>query len=87
MPVDRGKPRLFRRATEWKKGMENFFHGQLGVAGVVPLFTVDPPWSFFMTVSRPPLALYWSSKGHYAPFFAVRKEWAASEWRKGEKGR
>jgi len=30
MPVGRGKPRLFHRATEWKKGMEDFFHGQLG---------------------------------------------------------
>ena len=29
MPVDRGKPRLFHRATEWKKFMEDFFHGQL----------------------------------------------------------
>ena len=29
MPVDRGKPRLFHRATEWKKGMEDFFHGQV----------------------------------------------------------
>ena len=28
MPVDRGKPRLFHRATEWKKCMEDFFHGQ-----------------------------------------------------------
>ena len=42
MPVDRGKPRLFHRATEWKKCMEDFFHGQLGdpgpfwqVAGIV----------------------------------------------------
>jgi hypothetical protein len=30
MPVDRRKPRLFHRSTEWKKGMEDFFHGQIG---------------------------------------------------------
>ena len=29
MPVDGGKPRLVHRATEWKKCMENFFHGRL----------------------------------------------------------
>ena len=32
MPVDRGKPRLFHRATEWTvfnpECMEDFFHGQ-----------------------------------------------------------
>ena len=37
MPVDRGKPRLFHRATEWSvfnpEGMEDFFHGQLEVRG------------------------------------------------------
>jgi hypothetical protein len=34
MPVDCGTPRLFHRATEWKKCMDDFFDGQLEV---VPL--------------------------------------------------
>ena len=29
MPVDRGNPRRFHRSTEWKKVMDDFFHGQL----------------------------------------------------------
>ena len=29
MPVYRGNPRRFHRSTEWKKVMDEIFHGQL----------------------------------------------------------
>jgi len=33
MPVDRGNPGRFHRSTEWKKVMDDFFHGQLDSLG------------------------------------------------------
>ncbi len=51
--VDPGNPRRFRRSTKWKKAMEGFFHGQLGMAVLVVAVAWATAWGPAVAVEPP----------------------------------